>query len=250
MDTLSQRWARLAPHTETIGPQDARPRPAVLLFHGCGGLRPHLPEYAAAASALGHRAFIVDSFGARGWSRAVSLGLVCPGVIFRGRERAGDVLAAVWGVSQRPDVDAGRITLAGWSHGGWAIMELMAAPLERPGELGLIDPQQADLSGVKANFLAYPYVGPGSRAGSRPSRRCPKTLALIARRDHITTVRNAERVHEMVRGCGVEVDTWVAEGAHSFDEPSNVGPMAYDPALAEESIGRFGRFLGQAIGPA
>ena len=250
MDDLKRRWARLEPHTVPVGPDDDRPRPAVLLFHGCGGLRPHLPEYAAAASARGHRAFIVDSFGARGWSRAVSLALVCPGVIFRGRERAGDVLAALWGVSQRPDVDAGRVTLAGWSHGGWGIMQLMAAPLERPGELGLADPMAADLSGVKANFLAYPYVGPGSRARTQPWRRCPKTLAVIARRDHLTTVRNAERVHEMVRGCGVEMETWVADGSHAFDEPSNAGPMAYDPALAEESISRFSRFLEQAVGPA
>ena len=46
----------------------------------------------------------------------------------------------------------------------------------------------------------------------------------------------------MVRGCGVEMETWIAEGTHSFDEPSNAGPMAYDPALAEEAIDRFGRF--------
>src|SRR5690606_35027143 len=151
MDDLKRRWARLEPHTVPFGPEDDLPRPAVLLFHGCGGLRPHLPEYAAAASARGHRAFIVDSFGARGWSRAVSLSLVCPGVIFRGRERAGHVLATIWGVSQRPDVDAGRVTLAGWSHGGWGIMELTAAALERPGELGLADSMAADLSGVKAN---------------------------------------------------------------------------------------------------
>ena len=46
MDTLSQRWARLEPHTTITGPDDDRPRPAVLLFHGCGGLRGHLPKYA------------------------------------------------------------------------------------------------------------------------------------------------------------------------------------------------------------
>lgn len=250
MDTLSQRWARLEPHTAVVGPDDDRPRPAVLLFHGCGGLRPHLPRYAAAATALGHRAFIIDSFGARGWGRAVSLGLVCSGAMFRGHQRAGDVLAALWGVARRSDVDGGRLALAGWSHGGWGIMELMAAPLEQPGEVGLADPMAADLSGVKAAFLAYPYIGPGSRAHRLPWRRCPRTLAVIARRDHLTTVRNAQRVHEMVRGCGVEVETWVADGAHSFDEPSNIGPMAFDGTLAEESIGRFGRFIGSALGPA
>ena len=70
MDTLEARWAMLEPHTTVVGPDDDRPRPAVLLFHGCGGLRDHLPRYAEAAKAAGWRAFIVDSYGPRGWSRA------------------------------------------------------------------------------------------------------------------------------------------------------------------------------------
>ena len=44
MDTLSRRWARLQPHTTVVGPDDDPPRPAVLLFPGCGGLRGHLPK--------------------------------------------------------------------------------------------------------------------------------------------------------------------------------------------------------------
>ena len=76
MDTLAARWSKLAPHTTVVVPDDDRPRPAVLLFHGCGGLRDHLPKYAAAAKAAGWRAYIVDSYGARGWSRAFALATV------------------------------------------------------------------------------------------------------------------------------------------------------------------------------
>ena len=43
MDTLSERWATLEPTTVVVGPDDDVKRPAVLLFHGCGGMRPHLP---------------------------------------------------------------------------------------------------------------------------------------------------------------------------------------------------------------
>ncbi|WP_292086529.1 hypothetical protein [Brevundimonas sp.] len=46
MDDLKRRWERLAPHVTVVGPDDDRPRPAVLMFHGCGGLREHLPRYA------------------------------------------------------------------------------------------------------------------------------------------------------------------------------------------------------------
>src|SRR5690606_41285232 len=64
------------------------PRPTVLLFHGCGGLRAHLPRYAEAAKATGWRAVIVDSYAPRGWSRAFTLTAVCTGLALRGYERA------------------------------------------------------------------------------------------------------------------------------------------------------------------
>ena len=63
-------------------------------------------------------------------------------------------MAAVHGLSQRPDVDASRLALAGWSHGGWAIMEALSAPCEMAGEMLLRDPAAADLSGVKAGVAA------------------------------------------------------------------------------------------------
>ncbi len=239
MDTLSERWARLEPHAIFEGPEDRTPRPTVLLFHGCGGLRGHLPKYAAAAVEAGWRAVIVDSYAPRGWSREFAMATVCTGLLLQGWQRAGDVLASLEGVASRPDVDGSRIALAGWSHGGWGIMEAMSADRDRYGPLGVRDAEMADLSPVKAAFLAYPYVGIGALNRMRPWHHCPKTLAVIARRDHLTTVRNAERVHEMVRGCGAEVETWIASGTHSFDEPMTATPMRYDPALAEEAVRRF-----------
>lgn len=250
MDTLSQRWARLEPHTTMVGPDDDRPRPAVILFHGCGGLRGHLPKYAEVAKAAGWRAFTVDSYGMRGWSRSFAMATVCTGLLLRGHERAGDILAALHGVSQRRDVDASKIALAGWSHGGWGIMEAMSADRSRPA-LGLADPGSVSLDGVVGAYLAYPYVGVAAFNRMRPWRRCPKTLAVIARSDHLTTVRNAERVHAMIRNCGAEVETWIAEGTHSFDEPMTAPPMRYDPGLSDEALRRFGALLGDvAVAPA
>ena len=242
MDTLAARWARLEPHVIVVGPDDDRPRPAALLFHGCGGLRDHLPRYAEAARAAGWRAFIVDSYAPRGWSRVFALAAVCTGLMLRGGERAGDILATIHGVSRRRDVDASKLMLAGWSHGGWGIMEAMSADRSRPG-LGLGDPGAVDLAPVLATYLAYPYVGFLALNRMRPWTHCPKTLAIAARTDHLTTVRNAERVHAMIRDCGVEVETWIAEGTHSFDEPMNAPPMRHDPALTDEAIRRFRALL-------
>ena len=243
MDEVASLWGRLAPHVQVHGPQDDRPRPAVILFHGCGGLRSHLPRYADAATAVGWRTFIVDSYAPRRISRTVALTTVCTGLKLRGYERGGDVLAAIQGVSQRPDVDAGRLALAGWSHGGWAIMETLAADVSRPGALGVRDAASGDLSGVRAVWLAYPYIGPWAFNRMRPWRHCPRLLAVTARKDHLTTVRNAERVNAMIEGCGVQVEHWIAEGTHAFDEPTNNGPMRHSPELTLEALNRFRRFL-------
>lgn len=245
MQTVAERWAWLAPHVLVVGPEDDRPRPAVLLFHGCGGMRAHLPRYAEAAKAAGWRAFIVDSYAPRGWARVFTLATVCTGLALRGYERAGDVLAAIQGISGRADVDGSTLALAGWSHGGWAMMEMMSGD-PRPGAFGVADPASVDLSGVKAAWLAYPYIGPFAFNRMKPWRHCPKVLALTARRDHLTTVRNAEVVNAMIRNCGAEVESWVADGTHAFDEPTNNGPMRHDAALTEESLRRFQAFLTDA----
>src|SRR5262249_60930847 len=118
-----------------------------VLFLGAGGLRAPLPVYAEAAAEAGYRAYLVDSYAPRGWPRAYGVVMVCSGAAFRGRERAGDVAAAIHGISALPEVDASKIALAGWSHGGWAIMELMASPPTPETEIGLADPHNARRGG-------------------------------------------------------------------------------------------------------
>ena len=242
MDTLAARWNLLEHGLTVVGPEDDRPRPAVILFHGCGGLRDHMAHYAEAAKAVGWRAFIIDSWGARGWSRRRALMTVCTGLTMHGGRRAGDVLAALDGVSRRRDVDPEKLVLAGWSHGGWGIMEAMSSQ-RRPGMLGVADPGAVSLKGVIGAYLAYPYIGFGANNRMRPWTHCPRTLAVISRGDHLTTVRNAERVHAMVRNCGAEVETWIAEGTHAFDEPGASRPMRYHPELADEALRRFAALL-------
>ena len=250
MQTLSQRWSMLEPAVTVVGPDDDRRRPAVILFHGCGGLRDHLPKYAAAAKAAGWRAVIVDSWAPRGWSRQFAMAMVCTGILLRGSQRAGDVLASLYGVSQRADVDASKIVLAGWSHGGWGIMEAMSSARGRR-MLGVEDPGVASLDGVVGAYLAYPYVGIAAVNRMRPWTHCPKTLAVISRTDHLTTVRNAKQVHDMVRRCGADVETWIADGTHSFDEPMTAPPMRYHPELAAEAERRFVALLNNvAAAPA
>ena len=250
LDTLDRRWDMLAPHVRSYGPADGAPRPAVLLFHGCAGVRPHIDTYAEAAAQEGYRAFMIDSYEPRGWSQGYATTMVCSGAMFWGRERAGDVLAAVWGLSQDPGVDSSRIALAGWSHGSWSIMDLMTMPLERPGEASLADPSDDCLSGVKSLFLVYPYGGPGALSRSRPWVRAPDTYGVVAEKDHLTAQADALRIFDAPRQHRPDVNVWIAPGTHAFDAPGHEGfpsPMRYDPELAEGCLDRFLGFLRRTL---
>ena len=244
VQSLAERWRMLRPSVQVFGPADDRPRPAALMFHGCGGMRPHLKRYAKAAADEGWRAFVVDSYLPRKWSRAFSLAFVCTGAAFQGRERAGDVLATAHGVAARPDVDASRMVMAGWSHGGWSIMDLMT--MQRAEEAGVSGPMTA-LEGVRGLFLAYPYGGVGALSRSRVWRRRPRVLGVIPARDHITNGRDARRLYEAPRRAGAEVELWeMTGGTHSFDELTGVFPMRYDPALSDQAEARFRAFLRES----
>ena len=244
--TLAARWAALRPHARVLGPKGRRP--TVLMFHGCGGLGPHLDEYAAAATVQGMRAVVVDSFAPRGWTDRYAKTLVCTGAIFRGAERAGDVLAAAYGALAELDADPGCLILAGWSHGGWAIMDLMTMPLERPGEAGLLDPSPRPLAGAKGLFLAYPYGGLAARSRTHDWVRRPRALAVLGEKDRVTHPRDAQRIYDRMLAGGAELEVWRAPARHAFDEAgTEMSWLRLDRDLANEAVARFGRFVGETL---
>jgi dienelactone hydrolase len=246
MDTLERRWRRLWPHVLQYGPAGDEPRPAVLLFHGCGGVRDHLQGYAAAAVRAGWRAYVIDSFQPRGWSRRFAASFTCIGLAFRGHARTGDVLASVWGVSQLPGVDRTRMALAGWSHGAWTIMDLMTLPLVKRGEAVLKDPDAHILDGVGKLFLAYPYLNVIARSRAHAWVRKPRVFAVVPRSDHLASVRTHMRGYAAAVAAGAEVTLWGVDGTHAFDEPALKVPahvMRHDPELAQSAMERFGAFL-------
>ncbi|HEX8570522.1 MAG TPA: dienelactone hydrolase family protein [Caulobacteraceae bacterium] len=241
---MAERWAWLEPAVHVYGPDHGEPRPAVLLFHGCGGVRKHNHRYAREIAGLGFRVFVVDSYRPRRWPHTLTRIAVCTGLMFWGRERAGDVLAAVWGVTRRPEVDASRLALVGWSHGAWSIMDLMTMPLTTSGEADLDDPDPEPLAGVRGLFLAYPYGGFAALSHKRKWLRAPKVFGAVAHRDHVTPLRTARTLFEGVRSVCADLEMWEVEGAtHSFDEVTGIFPMRYDEALSVQAIERCRRFL-------
>jgi dienelactone hydrolase len=247
MDTLAARWARLKPHVQVHGPPGRRP--AALLFHGCGGLGVHLDDYAAAATAQGVRTVVVDSYAPRGWSARFGKTFVCTGAVFRGAERAGDVLAAAHGAVS--ELEAEGLVLAGWSHGGWSIMDLMTMPLTASGEAGLADPTPAPLDQLKGLFLAYPYGGLTALSRTHDWVRRPRTLAVLGEKDRVTHPRDSQRIYDRVAAGGCELEVWRVPGRHAFDEAkTELSWLRHDRGLAAASVARFGRFLAEALGHA
>jgi dienelactone hydrolase len=245
LDTLAERWAMLAPHAIWCVPDGEEPFPTVLMFHGCGGRRAFLDRYMAAIASLGVAVVSIDSFGARGWSRARALATVCTGLELPGYRRAGDILASLWGVSRLKHVDPARLALAGWSHGGWAIMDLMTMSLRRRGEAGIADPDANLLNGVRALALAYPYCGPGSLSRTHAWRHSPDVFAFVGGADRVSNPDVCLRVLRRMSDYGMRIETWVIPGAtHAFDEASaGASSFRFDAVLTREAEVRMARFF-------
>lgn len=109
-------------------PKGVAKAPAVVAMHGCAGvtgqrgaLLPIYQDWAERLAGEGYAVLFVDSFGSRGFRQQCTQKprQVVP------RERADDAIAAASWLTQRGDIDASRLALMGWSHGGsttlWAV---------------------------------------------------------------------------------------------------------------------------------
>jgi dienelactone hydrolase len=229
--------ADLSDHIDVILPAGADgPVPAVVLFAGCGGVRQIQYDYAATANEAGWAAVIVDSFKARGIGRLGARLTVCTALRLRGAERAGDVFAALDYVRADPRFDADRLALAGWSHGGWTILDAMA--LAEAGEA-------APLTGVRQAFLVYPYCGFLSRADTQPIGSILVTMTVVGR-DRVVSEQACRRLAEDRRAEGSQIALiYEPELTHAFDAPDQAADprMRYDAEGSQRSHLRFAETL-------
>lgn len=123
-------------------PLGAGPFPAVVLLHGCSGLYTkagalsarHL-WWARTLRDQGYLVLLVDSFGPRGISEQ------CTQAERRVRasvERKRDAWGALEFLNRRPDVQAGRVAVLGWSHGGGTVLTAYEAESEGTGYRGAV----------------------------------------------------------------------------------------------------------------
>lgn len=250
--SLEERAALLAPYIAYHPPADVPPPwPAVILMHGCAGMRADfMGQWAEAANRAGYLAVVVDSAGPRGIDRARALERVCSGRELIGQERAGDALAAYEIARRRADVDAARIVLAGWSHGAWSAMDLIAMtpPRRLPAGLARDGVETPALAGA---VLVYPYCGQGSWTRLDGWRNAPPALAFVAGRDTIVDPAQCPPVFERLIAHGADIDLVIYPDAdHVFDDPFLPADYAhmYDAKTHADATRRFEAFLAKIAG--
>jgi dienelactone hydrolase len=94
-------------------PDGKGPFPAIVLAHGCAGNRGVEPAWGALLRSWGYATFVLDSFRARGIAEVCTQGLVLVPL-----QRVPDAYGALRLVAAHPRIDAQRVALMGFSHGG------------------------------------------------------------------------------------------------------------------------------------
>ncbi len=192
----------------------AQRAPAVVLFHGCGGMlnrkgEPTLRmrDYGDRLSARGWHVLAVDSFSPRGEKEVCTQRTGSRKITILERRR--DALAALQWLAAQPGVDGARLALLGWSHGGSTVL---AATNRRHPEVAraTVKPRLA--------VAFYPGCESDLRRGYQP---VSDALLLVGLADDWTAAASCQALAGPRDGPdGERLQVWVIayEGAHhGFD---------------------------------
>jgi dienelactone hydrolase len=223
-------------------PDGAGPFGAMVLLHGCSGIIRTEYGWATEFQKMGYAALIVDSFRPRGHAE------ICTD--FRRvsrRERVLDAYGALRWLRAQPFIDARRIGVAGWSNGGFTVLQVMDQARERPAD------------GFRAAVAVYPDC-----RFDKTTRFYAPLLILIGGRDDWTPAASCQELAASGEPRPAPVLLHVYPDAyHSFDNPTaarqylpNVenankpgggATIGHDPAARADAIARVERFLAEHL---
>ncbi len=196
----------LRPHDTVYRPDGAGPFPAVVLLHGCLGVRSKDARWAEALRDQGYVALVVDSMTGRGLTTIDQRRGVCQGMTLWGGTRAADVAASLAYLRTLPYVDGARLGVIGFSHGAWAALDFLAGASDD------------DVRGLHAVVGFYPYCGMASRARWRGWHVDVPALLLLAADDRMVSTSQCESLAERASAGGRSVSLTVyPHVGHSFD---------------------------------
>lgn len=212
-------------------PRGAGPFPAVVVMHGCGGMRLSVKDlWPKRLVAWGYVVLVVDSFTTR------NIKDTCQSYL---PDRVFDAYGALDFLSKYSFVDAQRVALIGFSAGGTATLE--GTKIE--GNEQLMDRK------FKAAVAYYPVC-----ASSQGDATVP-TLILVGERDNWSPAERCRKRLANLSDDGPPMELNVYKGAyHDFDAPEfTVGRRQlghiekYDPDAAVKSIASVHTFLQEYL---
>jgi len=208
-------------------PASGNPAPAVVLMHGCSGVSATHRAWATTLHGWGYAALVLDSFGARGVHSVCETGGVTS------EERVEDAFAALRTLAAHPGIDAGRIALMGFSHGGGTVL-VAAAPLiarryATPGA-----------PTFRALIAFYP------RCEARyPGTPLPAPLRIhIGALDNWTPAAPCETLTAMLQRAGADARIAVYPDAHHGFDSTRQGPLIRLPNVSVYGTRRRGATVG------
>ncbi len=207
---LSSSPAPLRAHL--FQPVTPGPHPAVVMLHGCGGayakkggLSPRHQMWGEYLASQGYAALMLDSFSSRGLQQVCTL--KHSERPLKEADRVGDAYAALAWLRSRADVDARRIALLGWSHGGGVTLDAIRRKPKDTTE------------GFAAAVSFYPGCTTRNKKAASFKPYAP-LLLLIGEADDWTPAVPCQALADTARANGAPMQVVTYPGAyHDFDNP-------------------------------
>jgi len=216
-------------------PIGAAPAGAIIVLHGCDGIGPHYRQWARRLTEWGYAALLIDSFGPRGFKEVCNRGLLVPP-----EAQARDAFDGAAYLRAAPEVQAQRVGVIGFSHGGWAVLKaVLSGLIRRPSEPAF------------AAAVAY-YPGCDSRDPPRAPLETD-TLILIGGADDWTPADRCAGWRNSVQTNGHVLQMKTYPGArHGFDAPLPPHSFAghyvgQDPAALADALIETRRFFDERL---
>ncbi len=246
----------LSAHLQMPKAQD-KPVPAIIFLHGCGGIgrndTPNPRHQAAMDWAVehGYAALLLNSLSARGERELCTQKFSDRKV--RTTDRARDAYAALDYLASRKEIDAKRVALWGWSHGGSTVLEAMRAP------------ELKQARAFAASIAFYPGCTAFNRSNTAYTLRAPLHLFVGDADDWTPAAPCKQFVEHLVSDKQPASITAYAGAFHDFDNPdpkfkkrlrsevpNGINPgagvtVAPDPAARADAMARAEKFLKQHL---
>jgi len=208
--TIRVRVDRDVTVTGTLAlPRAPSPAPAVVLMHGCSGISPTHHAWARTLRDWGYATLVLDSFGARG------IRATCEAGGLTSEQRVEDAFAALQTLARHPGIDASRVALIGFSHGGGTVLAAAAPSVARSYA-------RPDTPPYRVLIAFYPRC-----EGRYPGTPLPAPLRIhIGALDDWTPAAPCEVMVAALRRAGADARISVySEAHHGFDSTQQGPPI-------------------------